>query len=693
MFKPTPAHPFMDATPSELETMKLRAAKDSSFAARLYAFRDKKADFLTEEFLTQEYADSVYSQHGRYYEVGAQMDRLLGVFLPAFLLDRDLDCAKRAKELLLHVCAFDVWTGPSNKDRVTPWHSELSTTRIALGVARGYDALFDVLNDEEKEIITKALWEKGIRALLTDWIDPQTRIHALDSMGHNWWAVCIALCGCALLPVSDRLPEKEVRAAFGAINKALDGFLVYGGNPLLNKVRNFDGDGLFYESVVYFHYGLSELLRYLYLYERRFGRNRVLRRRNKFFVQCADALLLQAYPTGEGVRFLDFGDSSYEANCTMLCRYLALLGCGTPAVYAYLSTMAPASDFFGLLHEEEWKRRGSFEGLPLSHLFGQSGILVSRDSWKNNATLYAIRCGFTWNHAHEDAGSFVLYDKGQPLLTDSGTCPYSLPEYRSYFTKSIAHNTLLMGGEGQTADTLYHGSKFPGRIEDYVRYGTQFEYTRADLAGPMAHHCNRAYRNFIKVSRDCFLILDEVRLYKPEPVSFLLHYNGEAWETEKGKLRIENGTSGITLTTHSERPVCTTLLQAPLPHLPEHKPLPYIKQDFTPAENDPCLRFWHVLKLGRECKTESIREKDVCGVRVELPSSTVEAVFNLRADGRMMHLNSNHTLLGFETDAYLLIRQKIGMRTYVHMINGSYLRRDGKVLYDAFSKGNATLKL
>ena len=45
-----------------------------------------------------------------------------------------------------------------------------------------------------------------------------------------------------------------------------------------------------------------------------------------------------------------------------------------------------------------------------------------RSSWENDATLLAMKSGYTWNHAHADAGSFILFKQGEPLIIDSGTC-------------------------------------------------------------------------------------------------------------------------------------------------------------------------------------------------------------------------------------------------------------------------------
>ena len=62
--------------------------------------------------------------------------------------------------------------------------------------------------------------------------------------------------------------------------------------------------------------------------------------------------------------------------------------------------------------------------------------------------------------------------------------------------------------------------------------------------------------------------------------------------------------------------------------------------------------------------------------------------YNYEADGRRMHVNSNNTMNGYETDAYLLA----GKEGEVTAVYGSYLRKDGKSLFESFTKESVTVK-
>ena len=81
---------------------------------------------------------------------------------------------------------------------------------------------------------------------MNDWVLSEERIHALDSMGHNWWSVCVAMAGLAAVSLLDDVPE-----AAGWVERVTESFpewFGYQGNILQNKSPNFDGGGAFYES-------------------------------------------------------------------------------------------------------------------------------------------------------------------------------------------------------------------------------------------------------------------------------------------------------------------------------------------------------------------------------------------------------------------------------------------------------------
>ena len=82
------------------------------------------------------------------------------------------------------------------------------------------------------------------------------------------------------------------------------------------------------------------------------------------------------------------------------------------------------------------------------------------------------------------------------------------------------------------------------------------------------------------------------------------------------------------------------------------------------------------------------------GLRITQHGEVTELWLNLLADGRVRHRNANLIYEGWETDSYLTAmtwpegakRDDPDTASRIFVIDGSYLRRDGKVVLDSLSK-------
>lgn len=124
------------------------------------------------------------------------------------------------------------------------------------------------------------------------------------------------------------------------------------------------------------------------------------------------------------------------------------------------------------------------------------GWATLRNSWKDNATMLAVKSGYTWNHSHADANSFILFHKGIDILKDVGKCWYKFPEYRNHFFQSEAHNVILFNGEGQIREHQYYGSPLRGYLH-HLMDGDNVKYILADGTGPYADKFSRNFRHFL----------------------------------------------------------------------------------------------------------------------------------------------------------------------------------------------------
>ncbi len=88
---------------------------------------------------------------------------------------------------------------------------------------------------------------------------------------------------------------------------------------------------------------------------------------------------------------------------------------------------------------------------PLAMLAGRehSAQALMRSSWKDDATAIGFKCtDYYQGHFHHDAGSFVVYRNGL-LAVDAGRYTRYTRSLRAPMIATSAHNSLLLGGEGQ----------------------------------------------------------------------------------------------------------------------------------------------------------------------------------------------------------------------------------------------------
>lgn len=682
-------HPNLYFTGNDITDFRKRLKTDAVLRARYEAQTAKVEEYLAEDFITEAQANgrNTQSQHADFGSINGQANRLCSSLGVKYAVDGDMRCAKRLKELLFHLIKFERWFGVSYTVRKpVPWHSDLCSTAITLALANIYDIIYDSLTIDERIIIADGILDKGVYPTLGDWVLPETRIHAVDSMGHNWWAVCISRAACAFLVLCDGVDAEKRKEVLDLINSSLADYLTYPGNRLFNKVRNFDEQGLFYESVGYNNFGTGSLLHYLWCSERYFGRNEIIR--NSLPEDLCDGVLNLCYPCTQNGKLLyafpDFGDSGFDMHIDFLAKYALLNGIDTPALRAYAAN--EGNDIFDEIRADYYpqKLKGELSYLPLSKVYS-SGFALKRASWELNSTLFAVKSGYCWNHSHNDSGSFIIFHKGKPFFIDSGTCIYDFPEYHDYYCQDCAHSVLKIGGRGRRDEELYRGTRFPGSITDSFESEGLF-YVQADSTGPMAHLCSRMYRNFLWLDNRILVIFDDVYAHEANSVQFTLHFNGE-FKQNGNAVDFSYDDCHARLISHSPE-MCFTEKQGHTDHK-QNEYMPYIELS-TAAEKRAHILI-HTLELDfNEYHTEYrlLESENAVGIRITEDDTEREIWFNICADGHIMHDNSNNLIAGFDTDAYMLVITKDRKKNTekVLTICGSFLRKDGKVYFSSFIK-------
>ncbi|TSA54608.1 MAG: DUF4962 domain-containing protein [Planctomycetaceae bacterium] len=684
--------PRLFFTAERVNRLRERAAEDAIFKEALGKLLERANRLLDARLVSKESAEGGSGQHGNYGRPSGQISNMGPTLGLAYQMTGEKRYAEKLRDALVHYGGLSRWAGDANHE--PPWHSELNTARFCYGYAVGYDSIYDFLSVDEKKTVAEGMVRLGILLTMDDWVLGDKRIHALDSMGHNWWSVCVSMAGLAALSLVGDQPQAEAWAH--RVSDVFPEWFYYQGNILQNKPANFDSDGAFYESVGYANYALSEYLLFRLAYSNVFGRLAspdipLLDDAGDFFVQSC-------YPASDSIMSVNFGDSSLRTTGARTIRMLLANGYDKPQYHWYLTrTDRGLDDPVGLLYDSMHPGKSVPNDFAESMLYPHIGWAVLRSSWRDNATMLAIKSGFAWNHAHPDAGSFILFHRGKPLIIDSGTCSYSRREYTSYYRHSKAHNVILTDGHAQNPEDCGNGDRgtvTPGSIPRLMN-AAGLKYIFADATGPTSWKFSRNYRHFLWLG-DVILIFDDVRTHEKGQLEWLLHYLDKA-EQQGERILLSNGDTRALVW-----PLFPEAMQVvEKKGLEDHRPdseVTYLA--FTPEQPARDAKFITAvfpLEPGSEepaVQVERLNANEAIGVRLSDGNILTDVYLNLRADGRKMHRNSCNVIDGWDTDAYLfaVTRPKNTdendpdsvVRYFVAC--GSYLRKNGKVVLDSLSK-------
>lgn len=624
----------------------------------------------------------------------------------AYRMTGERKYADRAKALLDIYASRANWvTDKPLLARSPVWNSDLGMGTSAYVYGLTFDAIYDALTPAERNRLAGALVKGAIKPILGDWIDGAERIHSLDTMGHNWFSHIVFGAGVATIAIKTEEPQAD--GWIQRIDEAAAEWADYDGSAIETKPQHFAGNGAFVESINYADFAAEGYLRFRRAWLDAFKESPSATPR---LAGLADYFIQNVYPTGSGALSANFGDGNPRVSGASAIVNLWAAGDRKPQYLWYLNTVRPNpnQDVFSEPENmvlwpsaSSWAAAPREPGLPTSWIDRDLGSATMRSSWAPDATFLALRSGFTWNHNHADAGSFILWHRGKQLLIDSGNSNYARPEYDGYYRQSVAHNVVTLDGKAEPPGNTYNGSHFMGRVDHLVDAG-DLRFVWADATGPNARNFERKYRSFLWIG-DTILVIDDLKGWEPGQFEWLLHYEGEA-KRQGQVITVRNGDAEVAV-----RPLFPqTLPDGGLPtdypellRLAEGRGL----KDHAPDEAQPYLRLQapevtdrtkFVVALtpngaSEAPRIERVETKDYLLVKLHQKGEVTEVYFNLLADGRIRHRNANANLGGWETDAYILTltypeggSPQRPSRWFV--ADGSYLRRDGRVELDSLSK-------
>lgn len=625
----------------------------------------------------------------------------------AYLMTGEGKYADKVKILLQEVIKAGSYSSNEMLARIPAWRADLGVAHKAYLSAIAFDAVYNVLASSERKEIAEGLNRLFLEPCLGDWLMEPTRIHSLNSMGHNWWTSCVCMGGVLALSLQNELPGAAQSAE--AVYDALPQWFNFAGDVLQHKPKSFDRNGGMYESLSYANFGLQEALQFLLAWKHTHPGEKMVEIPQ--LEKLPDYFIHVCYPRTGILNNLNFGDShkNVAAEATMMLLYA--MGIRNDNILWYIKQVEQGQHrdgYFlnrpmGLLYTPDVQHAPEVAQAEHSRLFPDFGWASMRDSWEKDATLLAVKSGFTWNHAHADANSFILYHKGVDIIKDAGNCWYPNPEYRNYFFQSQAHNVVLFNGKGQPKVQQYQGSPISGKLHSLLD-GGNIKYLLADGTGPYADCFSRNFRHFLWLDNVIYVI-DDLKTYEVGSFQWLWHPGGKA-RKQGADFNVVSGQSSVVL-----RPLYPRLL-ALSDFVHDYPEDLYWEEIEGPTEDLKGREKYYSFHLPGETDRikgvtalilkDSVKQKELplmerregknwIGLRIRYKGKVTDLYINQLADGRLMHSNSWIEADGWQTDAYMFAvsynENGVAMDTEeLFVCYGSALRRGSDSYFSSLAK-------
>lgn len=351
---------------------------------------------------------------------------------------------RRAEKEMLAVAAFSDWN---------PSHF-LDVAEMTMAVAIGYDWLYDALPAASRSTIREAIIQKGINPSY------DKKYNWFLNAEHNWNQVCNAGMTFGALAIAEDEPELASRV----ISRALE--------TIPKSMHPYGPDGAYPEGFGYWEYGTSFNVMFLSALERALGTDYGLSGIDGFmktagFQQSMMGPIGLVHNWGDsglkgGLSPAMFWFSEKQRDPSLLWNQRDYFSESSPTDYVR-NRLLPAVLVWGMNTDLKSIKA------PKAKIWvgqGDSPVALMRTSWTDpNAIFVGYKGGSaSVNHAHMDAGSFVLDAMGERWAMDFGPQEYNSLESRGiqlfgrtqnaerwqiFRYNNLVHNTLTFDNQHQ----------------------------------------------------------------------------------------------------------------------------------------------------------------------------------------------------------------------------------------------------
>ena len=387
--------------------------------------------------------------------------------------------------------------------------------RIARTAAQGYDWLYDILTEGEREQIKQMLIDRGDQML--------RRIEGRDFLFKSAYSHDGRLPGY-LVEFSIVLAE-EPRAEV---------WLDYAMKALMTVFPHWGGkDGGWAEGI---NYVLSYNERFITPLQSLYEATGYDLWKKSYFRNMRKFLMYSVSPIGEITPFGDAEHNSVAGRSSDLYSILQFhaLNYEDPETRWWIEQLDiddSRSDRFGamlrIIHEddlspkkpEEIVQDKAFEGVGWAAL--HSDILNPEDDLM---VLFKSSPYGSVSHSHADQNSFAIMKGGKALANPSGARypQHQSPFHFQYTNLTVAHNALLINGEGQ----IDRSSAANGSITEF-QSSANLALVTGDAQKCYGDRLDMYKRHVIMIRPSVIIIIDDLAGPEPFSVDWLLHSKEE----------------------------------------------------------------------------------------------------------------------------------------------------------------------
>lgn len=616
-------------------------------------------------------------------------------FSLAFMITKQKHYLEEAKRWIMTGVKYPHWGHAHLVD------VDLSASWLLFGYSLCYDWLKDELSEEDRDMLKNKLILQGTR--MYDF--------ALKTVGEGWstnyWQNHNWINFTGLAAVGYAL-KGEVSEAGSWIEYSKENFL---------KVFSFmPEDGSDYEGVAYWRYGVL----WLYIYAD------LLKEREKidYFKEC-DFLkntffyrLYQSTPNLEEI--INFGDCHDRRSGHSPAIYFKVASeyinsyaqnLGKLVIEKFLYREQYESGIKPGILSEAWLELlwfnpnigiRNFDELPLIKYWEDLGLVVIKDSWKEDGTIFSFKCGapggkkqwsksweldiaYNWktrglSHQHPDNNSFIIYGNGAFLSIDDG---YNRD------VKASEHNVVVVDDIGYTSENqnnIWKETKFEdiGEIKSFF-HENSYVYILGESSKSYEKHLKfkEFKRHIINTKEKHFYIIDELSSDIPHIYSWL-HHSDTKGEIRGNKVEILNGEAEIDIYSlvpeNNGKSIYNT----------------YIKAIMTTQEPDKYRELnMSTLKISNVVPEKELKFINILNVNSTFEKSSLEEIVSEETEGfnrifirkkefeEIFYFNKNKSIIeeNFSTDAKTLVIKKVKNNFDILAVDCTYLDYRSNHLY------------